>query len=196
MPILRSFAGRLIFAAALLVCMVAVAACGSSQPAPTATSEAAGGSAAGDSAASDSPASDSAAAVLDAYRNYGGKIVAVDASTPSTTVDVPDLTGTIPAYTLTGGNPPCSGFVRQAPSLVFTLAADAPSVQISFAGNQATNLIVVQEGEEIVCPEVAAATLTPEITLKDAKAGRYGVWVGRIDMDKPVDGKLTVTLTQ
>ena len=186
MPILRSSAGRIILTAALLACMVAVAACGSSQPTPAATSQ----------AASDSGTSDSAAAVLDAYRNYGGKIVALDASTPSTTVDVPDLTGTIPAYTLTGGNPPCPGFVRQAPSLVFTLAADAPGVQIAFAGNQATNLIVVQEGEEIVCPEVAAATLTPEITLKDAKAGRYGVWVGRIDMDKPVDGKLTVTLTQ
>ena len=134
--------------------------------------------------------------MLAAYRNFGGEIVALDASTPSTTVDVPDLTGTIPAYTLTGGNPPCAGFVRQAPSLVFTLAADAPAVKIAFVGNQATNLIVVQEGEEIVCPEVAAATITPEITLNDAKAGRYGVWVGRINMNKAVAGKLTATLSQ
>ncbi len=63
-------------------------------------------------------------------------------------------------------------------------------------GNQATNLIVVKQGGDIDCPEVAAATLTPEITLKDAKAGQYGIWVGRIDMDKPVNGKLTVALSQ
>jgi hypothetical protein len=191
MPVFRRFAGRLAIGAAVLACLFAIAACGGSQPAATPTTEAASGS-----ATNDLGASDTAAAVLDAYRNYGGEIVALDASTPSTTVDVPDLTGTIPAYTLTGGNPPCPGFVRPAPSLVFTLAADAPAVQIAFAGNQATNLIVVQEGEEIVCPEVAAATITPEITLQDAKAGRYGVWVGRIDMDKPVAGKLTASLTQ
>jgi hypothetical protein len=191
MPIFRRFAGRLAIAAAVLACLFAIAACAGSQPAAAPATEAVSGS-----ATNGSGATDTAAAVLDAYRNYGGKIVALDASAPSTTVDVPDLTGTIPAYTLTGGNPPCPGFVRPAPSLVFTLAADAPGVQIAFTGNQATNLIVVQEGEEIVCPEVAAATITPEITLKDVKAGRYGVWVGRIDMDKAVNGKLTATLTQ
>jgi hypothetical protein len=79
---------------------------------------------------------------------------------------------------------------------VFTLADTAPTLKLAFAGNQASNLIVVQEGEEIVCPEVAAATITPEITLQAARPGRYGVWVGRIDMDKPVDGKLTVTIAE
>lgn len=181
MPIVRMFAGRFAHAAAILACLIAVAACAQPQPAATATEAA---------------ESDSAAAVLQAYREYGGDIVTLDATTPSVTVDVTDLTGTIPAYTLTGGNPPCPGFVRTAPSLVFTLAADAPAVLVAFAGNQASNLIVVQEGEEIVCPEVAAATITPEITLQGPKAGRYGVWVGRIDMDKPVDGKLTASVTQ
>ncbi len=190
MPIARSFAGRGAIGAALVACLILLAACGgSSQPAATATADAG-------SAASSDAASDSAAGVLAAYQNFGGKIVALDANNPSTTTDVADLTGTIAAYSLTGGQPPCSGFVRQAPSLVFTLAADQPAVKVSFAGNQATNLIVVKQGGEIDCPEVAAATLTPEITLKDAKAGQYGIWVGRIDMDKAVDGKLTAALSQ
>jgi hypothetical protein len=182
MPIIRMISGRLALGAAFLACLMFVAGCAQSQPAPTATAAA--------------MESDSASAVLQAYREYGGDVVPMDATTPSVTVDVADLTGTIAAYSLTGGDPPCTGFVRTAPSLVFTLASDAPALQVAFAGNQASNLIVVQEGEEIVCPEIAAATNTPEITLDQPKAGRYGVWVGRIDMDKPVDGKLTVTLAQ
>ena len=192
MPIARTFAGRLAIGAAVIACLILLAACGgSSQATATATAAAA----AGDSAAGSADSGD-AAGVLAAYQNFGGKIVALDANNPSTTTDVADLTGTIPAYSLTGGQPPCPGFVRQAPSLVFTLAADQPAVKVSFAGNQATNLIVVKQGGDIDCPEVAAATLTPEITLKDAKAGQYGIWVGRIDMDKPVNGKLTASLSQ
>jgi hypothetical protein len=181
MPVVHMFASRFALAVASLACLV-VAACTQPQAAPVATTAAV--------------ESDSAAAVLQAYREYGGDIVALDATTPSVTVDVADLTGTIPAYSLTGGDPPCPGFVRTAPSLVFTLASDAQAMQVAFAGNQATNLIVVQEGEEIVCPEVAAATLTPEITLQTPAAGRYGVWVGRIDLDKAVDGKLTASITE
>ena len=189
MPNLRMLASRLAFGASLLIFLFAVAACAAPQPTPAGTAEAVT-----DTGTNDTAASDTAASVLEAYRSFGGDIVALDATTPSTTVDVVNLTGTIPAYSLTGGNPPCPGFIRQAPNLVFTLAAAASEVSVTFAGNQASNLIVVQEGEEIVCPEVAAATLTPSITLTDAQAGRYGVWVGRIDMDKPVDGKLTVTV--
>ena len=186
MLIRRMLAGRLAFGALLLMVLIAVTACGSTQPTPAATTE----------AAADSAASDTAASVLAAYRAFGGDIVALSAEAPSTEAAVADLTGTIPAYSLTGGNPPCPGFIRQAPNLVFTLADAAPEVHLAFTGNQATNLIVVQEGEEIMCPEVAAATLTPSITLTDAQAGRYGVWVGRIDMEQPVDGKLTVTVAK
>lgn len=186
MPSTHILTGRLAVGAAMFVCLIILAACGgSSQSAATATADA--GSAA---------PSDSAAAVLAAYQNYGGKIIALDANNPTATTAVTDLTGTIAAYDLTGGQPPCSGFVRQAPSLVFTLAADQPGVKVSFLGNQFSNLILVKQGGDIDCPEVAAATLTPEITLEDAKAGQYGIWVGRIDMDKPVNGTLTVALSQ
>ena len=192
MPIAHAFPGRFAIGAAMIACLILLAACGgSSQATATATAAPAAGAAAASSADSGD-----AAGVLAAYQNFGGKIVALDANNPSTTTDVADLTGTIPAYSLTGGNPPCPGFVRQAPSLVFTLAADQPAVKVGFTGNQATNLIVVKQGGDIDCPEVAAATLTPEITLKDAKAGQYGIWVGRIDMDKPVNGTLTAALSQ
>lgn len=190
MQIARSFAGRAAIGALLIACLVVLAACGgSSQSAATATADAG-------SAASSGSTSDAAAGMVAAYQSLGGKIVALDAANPTATTDVADLTGTIAAYSLTGGQPPCPGFVRQAPSLVFTLAADQPAVKVSFAGNQATNLIVAMQGGDIDCPEVEAATLTPEITVKDAKAGQYGIWVGRINMDDPVNGKLTASISQ
>ena len=165
----------------VLVCLSAVAGCAQAPATPAPTQ--------------DEAANESAAAVLQAYREYGGEVVALDANTVSATAHVTDLTGTVPAYSLTQGDPPCSGFVRTAPSLVFTLPDAATALQVAFVGDQATNLIIVQEGEEIVCPEVEAATMRPEITLQQPGAGRYGVWVGRIDMDKPVNGQLTVTVT-
>jgi hypothetical protein len=192
MPIARAFAGRLAIGAVLVACLIFLVACGGSSQSTVATTSAAP---AADAGAGSADAGD-AAGVLAAYQNFGGKIVALDASNPTATTDVADLTGTIAAYSLTGGQPPCPGFVRQAPSLVFTLAADQPSVKVTFAGNQATNLIVVRQGGDIDCPEVEAATLTPEITIKDAKAGQYGIWVGRINMDDPVNGKLTASLSQ
>lgn len=193
MPITRAFVGRFAIGAAVTACLILLAACGGS---PQSNSAATATAAAGGSAADNTELSDSAAAVLAAYANYGGKIVALDADNPSATTDVVDLTGTIAAYELTGGNPPCPGFVSQVPSLVFTLAADQPAVKVSFAGNQATNLILVKQGGVIDCPQVAAATLTPEITLSGAKAGQYGIWVGRINMTDPVNGKLTASLSQ
>jgi hypothetical protein len=177
----RLIAGRLIAGALLSAALIVLSACGGQAPTEAAESSA---------------PSDTAAEVLEAYRSFGGSIVALDAAAPSATVEVADLTGTIPAYDLTGGNPPCSGFIRQAPSLVFTLAADQPAVHLAFKGNQATNLVVVEEGEDINCPTLAASTVTPELTLEQPTAGRYGVWIGRIDMDKPVEGTLTVTLAK
>jgi hypothetical protein len=76
------------------------------------------------------------------------------------------------------------------------LAEDQPAVHLAFKGNQATNLVIVEEGEEITCPLLEASTATPEVTLEQPTAGRYGVWVGRIDMDKPVEGTLTVTIAK
>lgn len=179
--ITRALGRRLLLWIAMLICVIGVAGCGQAPATPAASS-------------TDQAESDSAAAVLQAYRDFGGEIVTLDTATPTTTVDIVDLTGTVPAYSLTQGDPPCSGFVRTAPNLVFALAAGASTLQVAFAGNQATNLVVVEEGEEIHCPTPDAATLTPEFVLEQPQAGRYGVWVGRIDMENPVNGKLTVSI--
>jgi hypothetical protein len=166
----------------LLICAMVLAGCGPAQPAAPATAEAADGN--------------GAAAVLEAYRAFGGELVTLGDANPSVSVDVVDLTGTIAAYELTGGDPPCSGFIRQAPSLVFTLESAQPGVRIAFTGNQPANLVIVEEGEQITCPPLAETAAQPEYTLEQPAAGRYGVWIGRVDMQEPVEGTLTAAIVE
>jgi len=140
------------------------------------------------------PKNDTAESIMQAYRQYGGEVVELGATAPSATVAVTDLTGTIPAYSLTQGNPPCAGYLQSLPSMIFTLAADEPAIEIALVGNTSTTLIVVAEGEKIICDESAPITLTPKLVVPHPKAGRYGVWVGRTDMQEAVNGKLTVSV--
>jgi hypothetical protein len=104
------------------------------------------------------PKNDTAESIMQAYRQYGGEVVELGATAPSATVAVTDLTGTIPAYSLTQGNPPCAGYLQSLPSMIFTLAADEPAIEIALVGNTPTTLIVVAE-----CADHA-----------DAQAGRAG----------------------
>lgn len=144
-------------------------------------------------APSDAP-DETAEAVMQAYRQYGGEVAQLDAANPSISADVSGVVGTVPAVDLTGGNPPCAGFVQALPSLVFTLADAQPAVKVAFAGKAESTLIVVAEGEDILCDANAPISMTPELMLTAPAAGRYGVWLGRIDMQDTIEGKLTVTL--
>jgi hypothetical protein len=174
--------GRFTALLAALLVMLALAACGGK------TQETA--------VDADEPSEDSAAAVLEAYRNYGGEVLPLSNENPMLTGEVKDLQGTVPAYDLTGGNPPCTGFLRPIPSLVFTLADGAKGINVSFAGNALSTLIVVEEGEDIVCDPSAPPALKTSLKLENPAAGRYGVWVGRADTQVQLDGTIAVSLVQ
>lgn len=149
---------------------------------------------------SNSPSADqtgsTSEAMLKAYRDFGGTIESVNAANPEVTTDVVKLTGMVPAFDLTQGDPPCAGFVQVAPSLVFSLTEAVPTMRISFVGNTISMLIAAAEGAEVFCDEAAPAALKPELTLQQPKVGRYAVWVGRVslDSDDPTSGKLTVSI--
>lgn len=180
---LRRYSGALL---AAIFMLLAAAGCGQSQSTPTPAPAPA-------AAATDQASSDAAASVIQAYRSFGGQINPLDASSPVQTEKVSNLVGTIAAFALTGGNPPCAGFVQQVPSLVFTLGAGAKELQVAFDGDVPTTVIVVAEGEAIVCDEKAPVTMKPSLTLPKPAAGRYGVWIGRQDMRQPVNGTITAT---
>ncbi|MBK8048242.1 MAG: hypothetical protein IPK16_14645 [Anaerolineales bacterium] len=169
-----------IAALALLFAMFVLAGCGQSSTVNTDVNE---------------TEDDSAAAVLQAYRESGDQIIELSATNPATSIDVTNLVGTVPAYDLTQGNPPCAGFMQAIPSLVFTLPEGVATVDVAFKGDAPSTLVLVAEGEAILCDKDAPG-LTPEMSVSDPVAGRYGVWIGRADMRTPVNGKLTVSVAK
>lgn len=126
---------------------------------------------------------------------YTGQIGVL--KTPGDTLERPlNLLGITQAAALTGGNPPCPGFVDTAPDFVFDLTADLATLQVSFAGSGLSTLMVVTpKGNSIVCTNVGNQdiTLTPSLELTQPEQGRYMVYVGRANLSGTNAGKLTVS---
>jgi hypothetical protein len=117
--------------------------------------------------------------------------------TPGETLERPlNLVGITQAVDLTGGDPPCPGFVDTAPDYVFDLKTDLAALNISFVGTGLSTLMVVTPaGQDIVCTDAEGQeiTLTPSLELPQPAQGRYMVYVGRGNLSGANAGKLTVS---
>ncbi len=119
--------------------------------------------------------------------------------TPNDTLERPlNLVGITQAVDLTGGNPPCPGYVDTAPDYVFDLATDLASLRISFVGNDlGTLMVLTPEGKNILCTGLDGGanelTLTPSLDLPQPEQGRYMVYVGRGNLSGANTGKLTIS---
>ena len=102
------------------------------------------------------------------------------------------VTGTTQAYALTGGTPPCPGYVNTAPSYVFDVAAALGTLTISFAGSGDATLATVTPTGDILCGDAATSGLKPVQEIATPGQGRYAVWVGRIQMAEELAGTLEV----
>jgi len=126
---------------------------------------------------------------------YTGQVGVLQA--PNDTLERPlNLVGITQAVDLTGGNPPCPGYVDTAPDYVFDLTADLAKVTVSFVGTDLSTLMVVTpKGANILCTdaEKQEITLTPSLELTKPAQGRYMVYVGRGNLSGANTGKLTVT---
>jgi hypothetical protein len=129
--------------------------------------------------------------VQDAITQYVGETATIASPDDVLQSDV-KVTGTTQAYALTGGNPPCPGYVNTAPSYVFDVAADLTALTVSFTGNGDASLAVVAPNGDILCGDPAASGLKPVQEIAQPQQGRYGVWVGRIQMAEELAGKLEV----
>jgi hypothetical protein len=116
---------------------------------------------------------------------------------PGETLERPlNLVGITQAVDLTGGNPPCPGFVDTVPDYVFDLKTDLATLNISFVGTGLSTLMVVTPaGQDIICTDAAEQeiTLTPSLELPQPAQGRYMVYVGRGNLSGSNAGKLTVS---
>jgi hypothetical protein len=105
--------------------------------------------------------------------------------------------GDLPAPELATGDTYCGGLITVAPSYAFDWTGQAKAVGVMYEGDGDATLIVRTPDGNFVCSDDAAgsANLNPLVILNNPAAGRYLVWVGRTNPDKPVTGKLTVAST-
>ena len=139
------------------------------------------------------PAPDAAggATAQSAIDQYTGEIAAIDS--PDDVLAAPvRVTGTTQAYALTGGNPPCPGYVNTIPSYVFDVTADLGKLTIALDGSGEATLATLTPTGEILCGDAAASGLKPAQAITAPAQGRYGVWVGRIALAEDLAGELEV----
>jgi len=105
--------------------------------------------------------------------------------------------GDLPAPEVATGGSLCGGLITVAPSYAFEWSGQAKALGVMFEGDSDATVIVRTPDGKFVCADDAAgsANLNPLVVLAGPTAGRYLVWVGRVDPAKPVTGKLTVAST-
>jgi hypothetical protein len=104
-------------------------------------------------------------------------------------------TGDLPAPEVATGDSLCGGLITVAPSYAFEWSGQAKALGVMFEGDGDATVIVRTPDGKFVCADDGSANLNPLVILAGPTAGRYLVWVGRVDPAKPVTGKLTVAST-
>lgn len=104
-------------------------------------------------------------------------------------------TGELPAVELQTGDTLCGGLVNIAPDYAFDWSGEPKPLTLFVEANGDTTLLVRTPDGNFLCADDAdsARNLNPSLAISEPGAGRYLVWVGRVDAAKPVAGVLTLT---
>lgn len=103
--------------------------------------------------------------------------------------------GKLPAYELPSGGALCNGYISAAPSEIFNVTADTKHLRVFFEGDADSTLVVLTPDRRVLCNDdfVGGKNSNPLLDVENPSAGTYAVFVGRVNPDKPLSGKLTVT---
>lgn len=103
--------------------------------------------------------------------------------------------GTTPAFELPEEDGLCNGLVNALPDYVINWTGEADHLRIFFEGDGDATLVVHTPDDLFLCNDDAfgLATLNPLVDVSNPAAGRYAVFVGRVNPAEPVAGELTVT---
>ena len=102
-------------------------------------------------------------------------------------------TGELPAVELQTGDILCSGLVNIVPTYAFDWSGDAKGLTLFAEANSDTTLLVRTPDGSFLCTDDTDGNLNPALMLPEPVAGRYLVWIGRVNPDTPVSGVLTLT---
>jgi hypothetical protein len=104
-------------------------------------------------------------------------------------------TGVLPAVELQTGDTLCGGLVNVAPVYAFDWTGASKPLTLFAEANGDTTLLVRTPDGSFLCADDADSTrnLNPSLAISEPGAGRYLVWVGRVDPAQPITGTLTLT---
>ena len=104
-------------------------------------------------------------------------------------------TGELPAVELQTGDTLCGGLVNIVPTYAFDWSGDAQGLTLLAEANSDTTLLVRTPGGSFLCADDTDGprNRNPWLTMPEPAAGRYLVWIGRVDSGAPVSGMLTLT---
>lgn len=103
--------------------------------------------------------------------------------------------GTAPAFEVDFGGALCNGFLSEAPDYVFDWSGQADSLRFWFEGDGDATLLVLTPDQQALCNDdaLAGSNVNPLIEIADPGEGQYSVYVGRVQLDKPIEGELVIT---
>jgi hypothetical protein len=107
------------------------------------------------------------------------------------------VTGELPVPELATGPTLCAGLVNLAPDMVVDWSGEAKALGVMFEGDGDSTLLVRAPDGSMACADDASGpeNLNPLVIIAKPAAGRYMIWVGRVDPTKTVSGTLTVAST-
>ena len=103
--------------------------------------------------------------------------------------------GDFPAFDIELDELVCNGYVPTTANLIVAADGSTENLRIFFESEQDATLIVLGPDDQVWCNDDAAAgaNLNPLIDIAAPAAGNYAVYVGRLGLDEPITGTLTVT---
>lgn len=136
---------------------------------------------------------DEAGELLEAIADMDVEAVALTSGMDEVTQEV-TAEGAIPAFEAPTNNLSCTGFVADTPDFVFEWDGESEGVRIFFEGDGDATLIVATPESGFICNDDAAGvdTLNPLVDIANPSAGRYSVFVGRVNPAEVVNGSLTL----
>ena len=103
--------------------------------------------------------------------------------------------GEVPAFDINTPNVLCNGFIGEQPDYTFEWSGSAEALNVLFEGDRDATLVVVDPDGVVICNDdaIAGKNLNPLVVVANPGEGQYKVFVGRIDVEQPVKGAITVT---
>jgi heat shock protein HslJ len=103
--------------------------------------------------------------------------------------------GTVPAFEIPADDAQCNGFIGETPDYTFAWTGATGELRIFFEGDADTTLLVVGPNGTVWCADdvLTGENSNPLLAISDPVEGNYAVFVGRLNSENPVTGRLTVT---